>query len=184
MVTNPKGYRPKTKRRKYPLTVNEQKKLIDNADKPTKALLVFMLSTGAHPIILTDKTYFLDLQHERNYSWNRPKTDKPVQGVWSKAMLEGSLFKELRRFARKKKGTPWYLVSKLGAELGFKGLCPLQLRHTHFVNRARLGHNAFDIAHGAGTDLATIYTYYTVGMGESRSLTEDEREWLKWLMEA
>ena len=72
----------------------------------------------------------------------------------------------------------WQIIEGLGQKVGIKGLCPLQLRHTHFVNRARLGHNPFDIAHGAATDLQTVYTYYTIGMGESKSLSKEDRAFL------
>jgi hypothetical protein len=99
-------------------------------------------------------------------------------------MKEGELRKDLKRLKNKSVGYLWLLVKDFGEEQGVKGLCPLQLRHTHYVNRARLGHNAFDISHGSGTSLNTIHQYYTVGMGQSKGLSEDDREFLAWLMEA
>ena len=184
MPTNPKGYKPKTSRPKYPLSVENQRKLIEKADKPLKALIVFILSTGAHPSVLTDKKHNLDLSDDEHYSWNRPKTRKRVMFSWSKAMLKGSLYKELRRFKKKKPNACWYLLSVLGGDLKIKGVCPLQLRHTHFANMARLGYDLFTIAGRSGTSIDTIQQFYALGMGEMKRLSEDDRKYLEWLMEA
>ncbi len=181
MPSNPKGYRPKRSNEKYPLSIDEQRRLIDNAVPRLRTLVVFMLSTGAHPSVLTDRGYSLDWTKDY-YSWNRPKTFKKVRGSWSRAMREQDL-KELRKIRSKTGGYYWELIKDLGDSVGLKGLCPLQLRHTHFVNRARLGHNPFDIAHGASTSLETVYDYYTLGMGESKRLSDDDRHFLEWLME-
>lgn len=183
MVSNPKGYRPKTTRPKYPLSVDEQRKLIESSEGPVKAMIVFMLSTGAHPSVLSDKKYNLDFKDDSYYSWNRPKSHKRVMSQWSKAMTEKALYKELRKIKGKSPGYYWLLISKLGEELKIPGVCPLQLRHTHYVNRARLGHNMLDISHGSGTSINTIAQYYTIGMGQSKTLSEDDRAWLSWLME-
>ena len=157
--------------------------MIENAEGMTKSLIIFLLSTGAHPSVITEKQYHLDLSDKVFYAWNRPKTDKEVKGRWSKAMSEESRISDIKKFLRKKKGNPWYRISVLGDELGIPGVCPLQLRHTHFVNRAMLGHNPFSIASGSGTSLGTIDSYYTLGIGGTKKLTEGDRKYLEWLME-
>ena len=182
MVTNPKGYRPKRAREKFPLSIDEQRRLIEKAEPREKALIIFMISTGAHPVVLTDRKYKLDWT-EKYYSWNRPKSHRKIRGAWSRAMCEGDLLKELRKVRSKTPGYYWALISLIGLDIGIKGVCPLQLRHTYFVNRARLGHNPFDISHGAGTSLETVHDYYTIGMGESKAMPDEDREYLSWLME-
>lgn len=177
-----KGYTPKTSREKFPLSVEIQRKLIDKAEGKTKALLVLMLSTGMHPRVLS-KSKFKLTWNQDYYSWNRPKTMNKVRGNWSKAMRDGDLYAELNKLRNRTPQRLWQIIDDLGDSIKVTGLCPLQLRHTYFVNRARLGHNAFDIAHGAATDLKTVYSFYTIGMGESKKLSQDDREFLEWLME-
>lgn len=186
MTTNPKGYKPKVKNPKYPLTVQEQRKLIDKAEGKERAILIFFLSTGAHPSVLSDVKFSLDLKKSDNYySWARPKTNAEVGGSFSKAMT-----KQVRTILLSKKvygRDPtrfWQIIEKLGRDVGIEGVCPLQLRHTHFANRARLGHDIFSIVHGSGTSLNTIAKYYTFGLNESKKLSEDDRHFLEWLMEA
>ncbi len=185
MTTNPQGYKPKNPRKKYPLTVEQQRKLIDKAEGKVKAILVFFISTGAHPSVLSRKEYSLDLDDETYYSWNRPKTNAEVAQTYPKALQDKELRKALssKRTRGKDPTRYWQIIRKLGEEVGIKGLCPLQLRHTHFANRARLGHDVFSIAHGSGTSLNTIGKYYTIGLGESKKLSEEDRRFLEWLME-
>ena len=182
MVTNPKGYRPKTTREKFPLSIDEQRSLIEKAQPREKALIIFMLSTGAHPSVLTDRKYKLQWT-DKYYSWNRPKSHRKVRGAWSRAMKEMTMYVELRKIRSKTSGYYWELINAIGKEIGIRGVCPLQLRHTYFVNRARLGHHPFDISHGAGTHLKTVHDYYALGMGESKTLSTTDREYLSWLME-
>jgi len=182
MTTNPNGYRPKKPREKFPLSVEQQRKMIEKAGTREKALIVFLLSTGAHPSVLTEKAYNFDWT-EQYFSWNRPKTLEKVRGSWSRAMREDDLYKELRKLRSKTPGYLWELVRDIGNGVEVKGVCPVQCRHTYFSNRARLGHNAFDIAHGAATSLDTIYDYYTIGMGEAKKLSDDDKRFLEWLME-
>jgi len=177
-----KGYHPKTSREKLPLSVEVQKKLIKKAEGKEKTLVVLMLSTGMHPRVLSKKN--LSLTWDKDYfSWKRPKTNKKLMGAWSKAMKEGDNLGHLGKLRGKTPQRLWQIIDELGEKCGSTGVCPLQLRHTHFVNRARLGHNAFDIAHGASTDLKTIYNFYTIGMGESKKLSQEDRQFLEWLME-
>lgn len=179
-----KGYRPKTSREKFPLTVEAQRKLLEAADPRERSLIILMISTGMHPRVLALKSYNL-MWSSDYYSWNRPKkrTQNKVQGAWSRAMREGDTLGHLSKLRGRTPQRLWQIVKAVGDRCRIKGVCPNQLRHTHFVNRARLGHNAFDIAHGAATDLKTVYSYYTIGMGESKTLTQEDREWLGWLME-
>ena len=187
MTTNPQGYKPKNPRKKYPLTIEQQRKLIDRAEGKTKAILLFFLSTGAHPSVLTDedKEYRLDLTDDNYYSWNRPKTHREVQGRYPKCLQDKELRKTLNSKHTKGKDPTryWQIIKKLGEDVGIKGVCPVQLRHTYFVNRGRLGHHIWDIAHGAATSVETISQYYTIGMGESKKLSKEDRGFLEWLME-
>lgn len=177
-----KGYHPKTSREKLPLSVESQKKMIGKAEGKEKTLVILMLSTGMHPRVLSQKSYNLTWDKDY-YSWNRPKTLKKLRGSWSKAMKEGDNLGHLNKLRGRTPQRLWQIIDELGGKCGLTGVCPLQCRHTHFVNRARLGHNAFDIAHGASTDLNTIYDYYTIGMGESKKLSDEDRRFLEWLME-
>ncbi len=177
-----KGYHPKTSREKFPLSVADQQKLVKKAEDKEKSLLILMLSTGMHPRVLSNKNCKLDWTEEY-FSWNRPKTHNKLRGSWSKAMKEGDNLGHLGKLRGKTPQRYWQIIDDLGEECGITGLCPLQLRHTYFVNLARLGHDAFSIAHGAATDLKTIFDYYTMGMNQMAKLTDEEREWLKWLME-
>jgi integrase len=177
-----KGYHPKTSREKFPLKVEVQRRLIEKAEGREKALLILMLSTGMHPRVLSQVKYKL-VWTEDYHSWNRPKTNNKIMGNWSKAMREGDNLGHLNKLRGKTPQRLWQIIDELGERCKVTGLCPLQLRHTYFVNRARLGHNAFDIAHGAATDLRTVYSFYTIGMGESKKLSQEDREFLEWLME-
>jgi integrase len=177
-----KGYHPKTSREKFPLSVEEQQKLVKKAEGKEKSLLVLMLSTGMHPRVLSQKKFNLTWT-EDYFSWNRPKTNKKLRGSWSKAMKEGDNLGHLGKLRGKTPQRLWQIIDELGEKCKISGVCPLQLRHTYFVNLARLGHDAFTIAHGAATDLKTIYDYYTMGMSQMKALSEEDREWLKWLME-
>jgi len=183
-----KGYTPQTSRPKFPLTVVQQKQLLEVVRKKgaetQETLLLLMLSTGMHPKVLAKPEKY-HLEWNENYlTWHRPKTHKTITTAWSKAMKSlKNLDERMDRLVGSTRQYYHQMLSYLGREAGVKGFCPLQARHTNFVNRARLGHNAFDIAQGAATDLTTVYDYYTIGMGESKNLTKEEREWLQWLME-
>lgn len=179
-----RGYRPKYSRAKLPLTVEAQRKLLGKAEGEVRALFLLMLSTGMHPKVLSQTKKYGLTWDNTYYAWKRTKTMKPVQGAWSKAMRDGNTLQDL--WEMKGHSRQWYhrVLRELGKEAGVAGLCPLQLRHTFFVNRARLGHNAYDIAHGAATGMEVIYNYYTIGMGEAKALKPEDREWLQWLIEA
>lgn len=183
-----KGYVAKTSRPKFPLTVDQEKKLVAVAkvkgSGTAETLLLIMLSTGMHPKVLADPKYSFTYTNEY-YAWKRPKTNREIRGGWSKAMrelddLDGRL-KKLKGCSRQ-----YYhqVLKLLGQEGGIKGFCPLQARHTNLVNRARLGHNPFDIAMSTSTDLQTIYQYYMIGAGESKALGEADKTWLQWLVES
>jgi len=174
-----KGYVPKSSRKKLSLSVEKQRELIGKAAGKRKLLIVLMLSTGMHPMVLgKDCNLVWD---ESQYAFNRPKTKREIMGAWSRAMKEQNL-SQLRALRRTRQSL-WQMVRDEGRKVGLPGLCPVQLRHTYFVNRARLRHDAFSIAESAGTDLHTVYKYYTVGISESKALPDQDREFLAWLME-
>jgi len=174
MPSNPKGYYPIGSRTKFALTVEQQRKLIEQAEGKDRALLILMLSTGMHPKVLSRKDYGFTWTPDY-YSWKRPKTRRTVTGVWSRAVRQEKVTNWLvpRKLLYKDVST---YRKRLGALM--PGLCPLQLRHTYFVNRARLGHNAFDIAHGAATSLRTVKpTTQSAWARQGASATRTERSW-------
>jgi len=174
---------PKNPRPKLPLSVNQQRDLLKGDLDFPKALIRMILSTGMHPCVFERPDQYGITWNDKYYTWVRPKNNKAIQGNWSKAMQEPGILDILK--TKMKRSREWYfmIVRDRGKEVGIKGLCPLQLRHAYFVNRARLGHNAFDISHGAGTGMDVIYKHYTIGMGESKSLSQEDRGFLEWLME-
>jgi len=178
-----KGYRAKSGRTKFPLDVQAQRKLIKKAEGKEKTLLILMLSTGIHPKVLAHKRYGLEWD-KRYYRWLRVKTMNEVMGAWSKAMRENGVLSGLVKLRGLTPQRLWQIVEGLGQKVKIKGLCPLQLRHTSFVNRARLKHDVFSISQGAGTDLTTVANYYMIGLNESKSMSKEDRTFLRWLMEA
>jgi hypothetical protein len=178
-----KGYKPKNKRTKLPLTVADQRNLVDKAEGAMKALLFLFLSTGMHPKVLSEPKRY-GLTWDQNFvSWSRTKNLKTCTFGWSKAMKTPGMLDEL--WALKGKTRQWYfiLMKNLGKANGVPSLCPLQLRHNYFINRGRIGHNVMDISHSSGTGLDVIYNHYTVGMNDGKSLTDEDKKWLQWLME-
>jgi len=175
-----KGYRPKFTRTKFPLTVEQQRTLLKKTEGDANILLALLLSTGMHPDVLANKGCVLEWT-ETYVAWKRPKTYKAIQFPWSKLMKPRTV--EIKPIKDKSRQWYWQLVRDAGRKVGISGLCPLQCRHTYFVNRARLGHNAYDIAHSSGTDMETVYNHYTTGMSESKNLEPEDRAFLEQLME-
>lgn len=183
-----KGYVAKTSRPKLPLTVEQQRRLVKVAQSKgsgqPETLLILMLSTGMHPKVLVDERYGFTWTKDY-YTWKRPKTYKPITGSWSRAMMEmDNLDGRLKKLRGSTRQYYHQVLKYLGVEAGLVGFCPLQARHTNFVNRARLGHNAFDISMSCSTDMKTIYDYYMIGAGECRALSQADKEWLQWLVES
>ena len=178
-----KEYRPKTTRKKLPLTIEEQRNLLMKASEKEKALLVLMLSTGMHPKVLSDRSYGLTF-NDNYYEWNRPKTYKVVRGGWSKAVKEGNIIATIKKMEGCGRQWYWELLKTAGLRIKLKGLCPNQLRHTYFVNLARLQYNPYDIAAKSATNFKTAYEFYMTGMGEGKGLSDTDKDFLKWLMEA
>lgn len=182
MRRNRKKYIPKYGARpKLPLSVDEQMRLVEASEGPTRTLLLLFLSTGMHPLCLAEPKRYGLAWDEDYVSWKRTKNFKQCTFRWSSAMKD-----ELSSLHKLKgKTRQWYfmLVKDFGRANGVPSLCPLQLRHNYFINRARLGHNAFDIAHSSGTDLDIVYHHYTTGMNESSTLSPRNIDFLRWLME-
>lgn len=170
------------------LSVEEQVRLTGPPGHATDQLSVALcrlgLSTGIHPAVWS-RPHEYGLRLSSNYlDYSRPKTLKRVTIPWSTAMRESGVLTVLARATGR---TPEYyaqLVSGLADERGVPGRTAfLRLRHTHIVNLARLGYDAFTISHRTGTSLSSIGRHYTVGMAEGKRLTEGERAYLTWLTE-
>lgn len=167
-----------------PLTVADQRRIIDKATDREKALIILMLSTGVHPAVLSNPKY--DFSYDDNYyQWKRTKKTKNniVRGVWSQRMRDKAILSALESLRGLTVRGYYFLVRSAGNRAKITPLGPLRLRHTHFVNGARLGHDAFSISATAATDLTTIQQYYTIGIQEMSSLSDSDRSWLKELME-
>lgn len=164
------------------LTVEQQRLLVEGKGFPT-ALCRLLLSTGMHPSVLTQYDVCRLTFDSDQYSYQRPKTRRKIIGLWSRAMREPGMLEEIVRNVGCSRVWYYQVVARRIATKCMTRGSPLTLRHTYFVNRARLGHNVLDIAHSAGTSMDTIYRYYTVGMGDAKRLSEDDLEFLRWLME-
>lgn len=148
-----------------------------------KSLAIFFLSTGAHPSILSDPQRYQFYTDSSSYSWARPKTRRPVIGVWSQAMRQDIVQKTLSEALGTNRFKLYHQLSALGRHLGIQCVGPLLLRHTNYVDRARLGHHILDIAHSTGTNMYTVYRYYTVGIQLAKATAEEDKNYLRWLIE-
>lgn len=168
------------------LTVENQRALLDASCSISLGNLLsrLILSTGIHPAVLSKPNRFSLQFDDTYYSYKRPKSLHPVSGAWSTAMRENDILLSLRGYLGRSTRyyQSWLEVQGKRANAAQR-LGPLQLRHTYFVNKARLGTDAFTIAHASGTSIRTIMRHYTVGMAESKRLTDDERRFLEWLMD-
>lgn len=178
-----RSYRPRRGGVVLPHTVDAQRKLVESTTGPARSLVVMFLSTGMHPAVLADPSAFSCAWDADFISWKRPKTLKPITLAWSAAMREGDALEDITRLKGLTRQYLHGLVSSAGDEAGIKDANPRALRHDYFCNRARLGHNPFDIAHSSGTDLDTVYRFYTLGMNDGQKLQPEGAAWLKWLME-
>jgi len=173
-----------TRIKKLPLTVKEQMKLLEIATSLTeyhKTLITFFLSKGIHPSCLYHPRKY-ELTWDKNYiSWRRTKTGRLITSSWSKLMRGETA--NLRKLLGKSVQRYWQYVKEAGNMAGITGLCPLRLRYTYFTNRGRLGHHPYDVSASSGTSMDTIYNYYTVGKEEMEKLTNEERKFLKELIE-
>lgn len=178
-----RSYRPKVGGIVLPHTVDAQKKLVESATGPARSLVVLFLSTGMHPAVLATPSAFSCAWDANFVAWKRPKTLKPITMAWSAAMREGDALEDITHLKGLTRQYLHGLVSVAGNEAGIKDANPRALRHDYFCNRARLGHNPFDISHSSGTDLDTVYRFYTVGMNDAQKLSRADQDWLHWLME-
>jgi hypothetical protein len=182
-----------------PLSVADQIALL--AELPTaqddgelgqgRAVAALILSTGMHPCVISQPLKYLYTADGHYYSYRRAKTRKPITGSWSSMLADhgpdGLTLAAWLMEHKSGRTTRWYnhVTALAGEAAGILGrLGPLRLRHTHFVDLARLGYDPYTIAHRTGTSPDTIWSYYSVGMAEMKRLTEHERTWLDWLLEA
>jgi integrase len=171
-------------RQLLPLTVGDQRRIVDKATDREKPLILLMLSTGIHPAVLSKPKY--EFSYDDNYyQWKRTKKTKNniVRGAWSSRMRDKAILSSLEGLRGLTVRGYYFLIANAGKRAKITPLGPLRLRHTHFVNGARLGHDAFSISSTAATDLTTIQQYYTIGISEMASLSDSDRTWLKELME-
>jgi hypothetical protein len=168
-------------------SVLEQKRLIDgDLDGQSglgRALMRLSLSTGIHPIMLSDPERYAVHLGPKYYNWKRAKTSKRVEGVWSPAMLESEVLARIE--ANLGASVQWYGECAYAAErsAGLPYREPFRIgRRTFFVNLARLDFHPLLISNSAGTGLSSIDRFYAVGWRERKQLTQEEKTWLSWLM--
>jgi hypothetical protein len=171
------------------LSVPEQRRLLygdlEGQDGLGRALMRLSLSTGIHPVLLSRPEDYSVVLGPDYYSWNRAKTSKKVEGVWSPAMLESGVLPLIR--------------SNLGASIQWYGQCayeaeksaalpyrqPFQIgRRTYFVNLARMDLHPYLMSNSAGTSMDCIGRFYAVGWKERKRLSQEDLDWLTWLMGA
>jgi len=169
------------------LTVKQQQDMLSTVHEGYEVpqlICTVILSTGMHPAVLSHPRRYSLTASEDYYSYKRPKTFRPVHGAWSETVralepvkaLPPNLGRSVQMYGR--------YVSDLAHASGIAWwVGPRCLRHTYFVNRARLNHNPYDISHSSATSMDVIYSYYTVGMGESKRLPKEQISWLRKLME-
>ena len=170
--------------KKLPLSVEDQMKMISKAPSEAhRVLLLLFLSKGIHPICLAKPRDYGLVWDDKYVSWERSKTNKVVTTSWSKTMKEGSNLVLLRKISGMTKQRYWQMVKESGRIVGIPNLCPLRLRYTYFCNRGRLMHHPYDVSASSGTSMDTIYNYYTIGKEENEKLSDEERMFLKELIE-
>jgi integrase len=167
-----------------PLTVEQQRKLILSATDRQRPLIILLLSTGMHPVVLSKKKYEFSFT-EDYYQWKRPKKlrNNIVRGTWSRMMRGKGILEAVESLRGLTTQGYWYLVNDAGNKAGISPVGPLRLRHSNLTNHARLNHDRYTTAAMAATSVDTIEQYYTIGINELGILTEQEKEWLKELME-
>jgi integrase len=164
-----------------PIDLKEQRRVAERATgKPLVAYLLFV-STGMHPAPLLHPERFRLHWNDKAATWCRPKSRRRVMVHWSRAMKPH--VRTLRDMKGKATMTVWSWVHKAGLAAGIPDLSALRLRHTHFVNRARLGHDAYAIANSTGTSMRTVHRFYTMGHTDGRRLGPEDLKFLRWLME-
>jgi len=170
------------------LTVPQQMALLGAGDYDGhagkgRALASLVISTGVHPSVLAFPEDH-DLEFTECYwSWRRAKTDAPLVNPWSPWMLRTDAVPVVQKLLGK---TPQWLgeltaaagrACALPGRVGFN-----RLRHTYFVNLARLGVDPWAISQMAGTHLDTIGRFYMVGKREAKVLSPAQVEWLQLVM--
>ena len=167
-----------------PLTIRQQERLISRTvGEKEKAALVLFLSTGIHPkCIAFPDEYKLSIG-EYSMSWKRTK--KKTEGTCTLSL--SSAFRESRHTIEKKlmgksKVWLWTLVSRAGKRIEMT-LNARLCRHTALCNFVRLNKDIFYIRSATGTTLDTISGIYTIGIEDKKRMTQEERQWLEWLME-
>ncbi len=175
-------------RSKVFLTVTQQQVLLNAGDfdgmvGKGRALSALVLSTGVHPSVLSlPEEHAVELA-ECYWSWRRAKTAKPVVGAWSPWLLRTEAVPVIKALLGKSPQWLSGLIAAAGAHAGIPGRVAFnRLRHTYFVNLARLGVDPWTISNMAGTDLNPVGRYYTVGMMERRRLEPAQVEWLQLVM--
>jgi hypothetical protein len=166
--------------------VAEQRRVleVDDFTNPRiRALLILSLSTGLHPKVLARPEHHGLTWTNEYYSWNRPKTKRQVQGAWSKAMREGQNLNLMKKWLNRdvstyRKALDGYCEPRRVAKMNM-----LRGRHTSFCNQARMGRDPMSIASSTGTSLNVILQYYTIGIHEGPTLSEDDRKFLRWLID-
>lgn len=170
------------------MTVLQQRSMIQDYDPSDpdfgEALVMFFLSTGTHPCVLeSPDVYGLTITPDF-YSYVRPKNRTPVSFTWSKLMTRTRAWVQIADHLGL--SIQWYAqeTARIGRLCKIPDrVAPNRLRHDMFTNLARIGLDPFSIMHRAGTSLHSIGRFYTVGMADSKRLTDDERNWLKELMD-
>lgn len=167
-----------------PLKVGQQIRLISRAvDEKEKSALIIFLATGIHPKCLNyPDTYKFNIG-EYSVSWNRTKKKSSANCrlVLSSAMTE-NLDTIKSKIVGKSRVWLWKLVHDAGDRAKIH-INPRRCRHTALCNFVRLDKDIFYIRSATGTSLDTVSDVYTVGIEDKARMTEEEKEWLKWLME-
>lgn len=169
------------------LTVQEQIALLRGSyDGPSglgRALCALVLSTGIHPVVLSEpETRGLYLG-PTSYSWRRPKSRAQVCGPWSWFMVQPrDGFTAVDVVASNLYASPqWYgqVMALAGKEAGIHGrVAPLRCRRTHFFNLAVLGLDPWSISQSSGTSMATIGKFYLAGKRSQIALQPPELAFL------
>jgi hypothetical protein len=174
---------------RLPISVHDQILMTRQLDPDGKislgsVLARLSLSTGIHPCVLSHPERFQLSIDDKYLAYTRPKNDRPVVCVLSNAMKADDATTILR--LKLGRSIQWYgrVLAETAAYAGIQGRTAFaRCRRNYFMNRARLGVDPITIARASGTNLDTIFTYYTIAIEDAKQLTEEDRGSLRWLME-
>jgi len=169
------------------LTASQQVKVIEAAEKigtyegfDVKKIIVFMIRTGAHPSVLSNKgKSSLKVTEDNHVQWHRPK--KKGGYAITRVKISKDIDPWVRDFVLQEfpsyREWFWGLCKAVGREAGIPELSPMSLRHTFGTNMDDLGFGPADICTMMNASLPVVVKRYC--KRQERSIDEklDKAGW-------